>query len=151
MYAYLSCRELPQEQFCSTLLTNDHYAPGASWIGANPDDLNDEISQINELMEFAVCGELLSTLNCMVRYPVCDTNTEMLIPICEPQCLLIDAQIKQCSFNLENNFPGSEFPLVKNLFNSIECDEPDTYYNFPLLYIETNSTKCLTISKLYIQ
>ena len=126
----------------------DHFAPGTLWISANHNDLNDEIRQINELMEFTTCGELLNTLNCVVRYPACSTDTEKLIPICQSQCLLIDVQIKQCLINLEDNFPGSDFPLVKNLLRSIECDEAGTYYNFPFQYIEANSSNCLMLSKL---
>ena len=148
-FTYLrSCRELPQEDFCSTLLTFEHFAPGTLWISANPYDLNDEIRQINELMEFTTCGELLNALNCVVRYPACSNDTEKLIPICQSQCLLMDVQIKQCLIDLEDNLSGSEFPLVKNLLSSIECDETETYYNFPLRYVETNSTNCIMLSKL---
>ena len=146
---FCSCKELPEEDFCLTLLASDHFAPSTSEISANPSDLNDEISQINELMEFTTCGELLNTLNCLVKYPACSTDTEKLIPICDTQCLQIDVQIKQCLINLEDKIPGSDFLLVKNLLRSIECDEAETYYNFPFQYIETNSTNCLMLSKLY--
>ena len=149
LHTYLySCKELPEEDFCFTLLPSNHFAPGTSEISANPSDLNDEISQINELMEFTTCGELLNTLNCLVKYPACSADTKKLIPICDTQCLLIDVQIKQCLINLEDKFPGSDFPLVKNLLRSIECDEAETYYNFPFQYIEANSTNCLMLSKL---
>ena len=142
-----SCKELPQEQFCSSQLTDHvHYAPGTLWTSADPNDLNDEIRQINELIEFALCGELLNKLNCIVRYPSCSNETEKLIPICESQCLQIDVQIKQCLILLEDNFPRLNFPLVNSLLSSIECDEPETYYYFPLKHIETNSTNCLMLS-----
>ena len=148
-YNYISnCKELPTEDVCSTVVTTTQYAIGTPEITVNPDDLNDEIRQINELIEFALCGELLNTLNCVVRYPACSVNTEKLIPICESQCLQIDVQIKQCLLNLqESNLPPSEFPLVHNLLNSIDCLEPNTYYNFGRRYIENNLTDCINLSK----
>ena len=143
-----NCKELPQEDFCSTMVSSTQYATGTLEISANHNDLNDEIRQINELMEFTTCGELLNTLNCVVRYPACSTDTENIISICRSQCLLIDVQIKQCLLHLQNsNLLTSDFPLVESLLNSVECEEPQTYYNFWRQYIENNSSNCVMLSK----
>ena len=85
-------------------------------------------------------------LNCVIKYPACSADTQKLIPICQSQCPLIDIHIAKCSLDLLN----SDFPLVKKLLNLFECDDPDTYYNFPPRYIdsEANLTECLMLSKL---
>lgn len=148
MCAFCSCIKLPKQDYCSTLLTNHHYAPGTLWISSNHSDLNDEIRQINELTDFTRCGELLNTLNCVIRHPACSANTKKLVSICHSQQLTINFQIKLCLLHLEDSgVHSSDFPLVKNLLNSVDCVDPETYYNFPLQYVETNSTNCLMLSK----
>ena len=150
MHTYpCSCINLPQQNYCSTIITYDHYAPGTLWISANPHDLNDEIQQIDELAEFTMCGDLLHLLNCVIGYPACRTNTYKLIPICRSQCTVINLQIRQCILCMEMNTNSSDYLLAKNLLNSFECDDPKTYYNFPLQYVETNSDDCITLSKFY--
>ena len=125
-----------------------HYATGTLRINANPNDLDNEISLINELMEFSRCGELLNTLNCVIRYPACSADTENLIPICDTQCLLIDVLIKQCLLDLQNsNLPLSDFPLVDSLLSSVECEESQTYYDFWRRYVDNNSSNCILLSK----
>ena len=152
MYIYIiyicSCAKFPPEDFCSTVLSNStHYAPGTLGINVNLDELKDEVKRIRNLPEFTTCIELINTLDCIIRYPACNANKEKLIPICQSQCLLIDVQIPQCLLHLENNLLMTDFPLVKELLRSVECDQPESYYNFPSHYIETNSTDCLMISK----
>ena len=142
-----NCKELPQDDFCYTMVSSTHYAIGTLEINANPSDLNDEISQINELMEFTTCGELLNTLNCVIRYPACSTDTENIIPICDTQCLQIDVHIKQCLLDLQNsNLFISNFPLVESLLTSVECEEPQTYYDFWRQYVDSNSSNCVLLS-----
>lgn len=142
-----SCIKSPPEDFCFTALSSTYYAPGTLGINVNLDDLTDEVKRIRNLPEFTVCLELINTLDCIIRYPACNANTQKLIPICQSQCLLIDAQIPQCLLYLENNFLMTDFPSVEELLRSVECDDPESYYNFPSHYIETNSTDCLMISK----
>lgn len=148
MHIYIrSCAETPQD-FCSTVhvLPNTHYAPGTLRINADADELKDEIRRIRNLADFSTCIELINELNCVIRYPACSANMKKLIPLCKSQCLSIDYQIAQCLIYLEDNMLISDFPLVVNLLTSVECDEPETYYNFPLDYIENNSTECLMLS-----
>ena len=95
---------------------------------------------------FEVCEEIFEALHCVVSYPACNASTNKLIPICQSQCLSIDIHITQCSLNLLN----SNFPLLRNILNTIDCDAPETYYPFPSQYIDTTSSDCimLTIRKL---
>ena len=136
-----SCVDSPQD-FCSTILPSTHYAPSTSWITTNPDDLEKEIMR---LPESGTCTELIKTLNCVVKYPACSTDTQKLIPICQSQCPQINIQIARCSLDLVS----SDFILVKRLLNSFGCYDPNSYYNFPSRYIniETNTTECLMLSK----
>ena len=146
MYLFSNCKEL-NEDFCSTVITSTHYATGTLEINADHNDLNNEIRQINELMEFAYCGDLLNTLNCVVRYPACSHETENIIPICQSQCLEIDVKIKQCLLDFQkNNLTSTDFPLVEGFLSSVECKDPSTYYNFWRRYIEENSTNCAMLS-----
>ena len=144
-----SCVESPQD-FCSTSLSNTHYAPGTLGINVNPDDLKDEIKKIRNLQEFVTCIELINILDCIIRYPACNSSSQKLIPICQSQCLLIEAQMPQCLLHLENNLLMSDFPMVEELLRSVDCDNPESYYNFPSYHIETNSTDCLMIGELIL-
>lgn len=142
---YYSCIDLPQQDFCSAVLTTTHYAPSTLWINSN--DLDDEMRQINELPELTMCKEFLSIFNCTIRYPACNANKTKVVPICESQCPLIDLLKAQCVLEL-NEY--SDFLLVKELLSSFKCDDPRTYYNFHRNYIESNSTDCLILSKLWL-
>ena len=143
-----SCEEMPQD-FCSTTFPNiTHYAPGTLAIDANPDELQHEISRIGNLQDFTMCIELIDAINCIIRYPACSANMKKVTPVCQSQCLSIDYQTVQCLIYLEDNMLVSDFPLVVNLLETVECDEPETYYNFPSDYIDSNSTDCLMLSKL---
>ena len=142
-----SCNKLPQQDYCSTVLTYNHYAPGTMWISNDPHDLNHEIQQINELAEFSMCGELLNILNCVIGYPACSTNTHKLTPLCQSQCTVINLQIRQCILCMVMNTNSSDFRMVKNLLSSFQCGDAETYYNFPSQYVEDNSSDCITLSK----
>ena len=144
MIIICSCEEKPQDS-CSTILSNTHYAPGTLGIDANPVELSDEISRIKNSSDLTICIELIDILSCVTRYPACSDNMKTIIPICESQCLIIDFQIAQCLIHLEDNMLNQEFPLVRTLLGSVECDEPETYYNFPTHYFETNSSECLML------
>ena len=78
----------------------------------------------------------------MISYPACNASTNKLIPICPSQCLSIDIHITQCSLDLLN----FNFPLLKDILNTIDCDEPETYHPFPSQYIDTTSTDCVMLS-----
>lgn len=137
--------EAPQD-FCSTVLPSTYYAPGTLVIGTNPDDLKEEIRKIRDSSEFTMCTELINMLYCIIKYPACNANKPKLIPICYSQCPLIDIQIAQCLLDLRS----SDFPLVKELLMVFECDDPQTYINFPSQHVETNQTECLMLSKLQL-
>ena len=144
--AYLcicSCQELPQEDFCSTVLSSTIYAPSTLWI--NPNDLDDEIRQLNKLPDSAPCRNFLTVFNCTIRYPACNANATKVAPICTTQCALVDLQKSQCALVLDK-YP--ELQVVKELVNTFACKEPVTYYNFHRDYIETtNSSDCVMLSK----
>ena len=123
-----------------------HYAPGKLAIDINPDELQDEIMRIGNLQDFTTCIELIDAINCVIRYPACSANLKKVSPVCQSQCLSIDYQIVQCLVHLEDNMLISDFPLVVGLLRTVECDEPETYYNFPSDYIDNNSTGCLMLS-----
>ena len=147
VYLY-SCEETPQD-FCSSMFPNNtHYAPGTLGIDVNLDKLQDEISRMSNLQDFTMCIELIDALNCLIKYPACSVNMKKVSPICQSQCLTVYYQTAQCLIYLEDNMRILDFPLVVDLLRTVECDEPDTYYNFPSDYIDNNSTDCLMLSKL---
>lgn len=137
------CEVVPSQ--CDTVLAYTHYAPGIGLIISNSlSDLNEEISMIKQMTEYAMCGELLILLSCIITFPACSASIERLIPICESQCLIIADQITQCRMNISKE----NFPTAFILFDDFNCENPMTYYNFPEQYIETNPDNCLMISKL---
>ena len=125
------------------MLEYNVYAPSTLWI--NPNDLDDEIRQLNKLPGSTACREFLTVFNCTIRHPPCDANGTKVVPICPSDCPLIDFRRSQCALVL-NEYSG--FELLKELLNSFNCDQPRTYYNFHRRYFETdNSSDCVTLSK----
>ena len=142
MYVHAcSCKTLPQQHVCSAVSTD--YASSTLWF--DTDDLDDELSQINELPGSDECNKFLSLLNCTIRYPACNANQSKVLPICPSQCPQIELQKAQCVVLL-NDYP--DFQMVKGLLNSFECNQPETYYNFDESYID--SSDCIMLSKSYI-
>ena len=81
---------------------------------------------------------------CALNFPACNPITGRVLPICEDQCILVDEIIRQCSTEFFRHNP--EFPTVNRFLNTFVCDRPETYYNFPLQYIETtNPNDCSLI------
>ena len=128
-------------------MSNTHYAPGTPLIDADSDAIMSEIQRIYQIPGLAICGELINTLNFIISYPVCNVNTRMLRPICRSQCQMITEQLTQCLMELSSD----DFPIVNEiLFTDLACEDPESYYIFPLQYISdlSNPSDCLTISKL---
>ena len=122
------------------------YAPGIPFIDEPPADLMNETQRINQLPNFATCAELINILICIISYPICDDNNETLLPICLSQCQMITNQLTHCLAEL--SLIGS-FPILFELFfEEILCEDPGTYYNYPLQYISDNTADCLMIGKL---
>ena len=140
----LRCVETPAE--CADVVGSTHYTPGAPFIDDNPIEVMNEITRISQIPGMETCAELISMLNCIFTYPVCDADMARLRPICESQCEEITNQLTQCLMSL----PEGEFPLVTdNIFSEVTCDDPESYYNFPARYIldSTNNAECLRIGK----
>ena len=141
-YFCCRCEEIPAG--CATALSNTHYAPGTPLIDADPDAIMSEIQRIYQIPGLAICGELINTLNCIISYPVCSVNMRRLRPICRSQCPMITDQLTQCLMELSSD----DFPIVNEIFfTDLTCEDPESYYIFPLQYI-SNPNDCLIISKL---
>ena len=139
---HCSCKEVPQEDPCSTVLKYTVYAPSTLWI--NSSNLDDEISQLNKLPGSVTCREFLTVFNCTIRFPACNANETKVVPICPSDCPLIDLRRSQCVLVL-NEY--SDFQILKEFLNSFNCDDSRTYYNFHRSYVETNLSDCVTLSK----
>ena len=138
------CEEAPVE--CPAGVSSIHYAPGAD-LDDNSNELMGEIIRISRMDGLEACAELISTLNCIMTYPVCDITMTRLRPVCESQCQIISAELTRCLEML----PDEQFPLVTgSIFSQVACDDPESYYNFPSQYIldPTNDAECLMIGKL---
>ena len=126
--------EVPVE--CASVLTSTTlFAPGTPVINEDPDEVLAEINRINESPGLAMCGELFNTLYCIIRYPPCG-DMELLRPICEPTCNMINEQIFQCLDSLSS---ADSYPIVTELLSGgLNCEQPETYYGFPPQYISRN-------------
>ena len=71
----------------------------------------------------------------MFSFPACNPITGRILPICSNRCGVVNFVIGECSLEFFRNDP--EFPNVNRLLDIFVCDQPESYYNFPLQYIET--------------
>ena len=72
---------------------------------------------------------------CVFSFPACNPATGRILPICSNRCGVVDIVIGRCSLEFFRNDP--EFPAINQFLDTFVCNEPETYYNFPLQYIET--------------
>ena len=76
----------------------------------------------------------------MSRFPACNETRGTILPICRNICDFVDMVVSQCISQQFLNNP--EFPAVNRLLDTFECLEPQSYYNFPAQYIETDPNIC---------
>ena len=81
----------------------------------------------------------------MFRFPACNATTGRILPICPDVCSFVDAVVMPCTNGFFRNNP--DFPAVNQLLDAFVCLEPQSYYNFPSQYIETDPNDCLKICK----
>ena len=84
----------------------------------------------------------------MFRFPSCNPETGRILGICPNVCPTIDSIITDCSLEFFRNNP--DFPAVNELLDTFVCLDPETYYNFPAEYIETEPEDCSQIRKYTI-
>ena len=80
---------------------------------------------------------------CVFRFPACNPETGMILPICPELCPTVDDIVMQCSLEFFRGNP--DFPNINQLLDTFVCLEPETYYNFPEQYIATD--ECTAFSK----
>ena len=119
-----------------------HYAPSTF---EDADALFDEIENlIRQLDDLNLCRAFFSTVICVFSFPACNPITGRILPICSNRCGVVNFVIGECSLEFFRNDP--EFPNVNRLLDTFVCDEPESYYNFPLQYIETmDPSDCISI------
>ena len=86
----------------------------------------------------------------MFRFPACNETRGTILPICRDICGLVDGIVNQCT---EEQFfrNNPDFPAVNQLLDTFVCSEPQSYYNFPIQYIETDPNICSGFCKyIYI-
>ena len=83
-----------------------------------------------------ICRAFISIVICVFGFPACNPTTGRILPICRNRCPIVDLIVAQCSeeFFIDN----PEFPAVNRLLDTFVCREPQSYYNFPIQYIETD-------------
>ena len=93
-----------------------------------------------------VCSSLLYTVNCVLKYPACKATTGKILPICQTFCGAVDNFVDICT---ESQFfrNNSDFPIVNHLLDTFVCLDPQSYYNFPAQYIETDPNDCIGFCK----
>ena len=82
---------------------------------------------------------------CTFEFTACNVSTGRLLPICTADCAIIDNILDDCSSEFHANDPN--YPGVNELLYPFMCHEPQTYYNFPAQYIETDPSQCAGLSK----
>ena len=79
----------------------------------------------------------------MFRFPACNETRGTILPICHNYCDFVDLVVNRCtSQHFEIFINNPEFPAVNQLLDTFECLEPQSYYNFPAQYIETDPNIC---------
>ena len=134
-----SCIEVPEEDTCRPQLQNSHYAPET--FDSTGQVFREFQDIIRELDPLDFCRVFISTVICVFRYPACNDTTGKILPICPDICGLVDGVVNQCT---ESQFfrHNPDFPAVNHLLDTFVCLEPQSYYNFPAQYIETDPNDC---------
>ena len=133
-----SCIEIPSDETCLPLLENSFYAPGAfDSTGQIFSEFEQIIRQLNPLDP---CRAFISTVLCVSRFPTCNETRGTILPICRNICDFVDLVINQCTLQFFRNNP--EFPAMNRLLDTFDCHEAQSYYNFPIQYIETDPNYC---------
>ena len=101
---------------------------------------------ISQLDPFNACRVFITTVICVFRFPACNDTTGTILPICSSLCPTVDAIVMECSLEFFRN--NSDFPAVNELLDTFVCLEPQTYYNFPAQYIDTE--QCSAFGKYII-
>ena len=96
---------------------------------------------IHQLDPLDTCRIFISTLICVFKYPACNDTTGKVLPICPGICTIVDDIVNLCT---ESQFfrRNPDFPAVNDFLDTFVCLEPQSYYNFPVQYIETNPNDC---------
>ena len=85
----------------------------------------------------------------MFRFPACNETRGTILPICRDICPIVDVIVNQCtSQQFFRNNP--EFPAVNRLLDTFICLKPQSYYNFPDRYIESDPDICSGFCKYII-
>ena len=138
------CIEVPKEETCRPQIQNSFYAPGTfDSTGQLFSEFQEIISQLNTL---DLCRAFLSAVICVFRFPACNETRGTILPICRDICHIVDSIIEQCASG-QNFRHNPRFPAVNTLLDTFVCLQPETYYNFPVQYIETDPDICSGFSK----
>ena len=143
-----SCTEIPSVETCLPQLQSSFYAPGTF------DSTGQVFSEFQEIIRrldpLDICRAFISTVICVFRFPACNETRGTILPICRDICGLVDGIVNQCT---EEQFfrNNPDFPAVNQLLDTFVCSEPQSYYNFPIQYIETDPNICSGFCKyIYI-
>ena len=137
-----SCIEVPEDESCQPQLITSFYAPAT--VDSNSQILREFRDVISQLNTLDVCRAFFSTMDCMYRFPACNATTRKILPICPDICSFVDTVVNLCTEEFRNN---PDFPALNQLLDIFMCLEPQSYYNLPAQYIETNPNDCLKICK----
>ena len=147
IFLYNSCIKISPEETCLPQLENLFYAP--TTISSSGQVFSEFQDIIREMDPLDVCRAFISTIICVFRFPACNPTTGRILPICPDICGLVDTVVGLCT---ESQFfrNNPEFPAVNELLDTFICLEPQSYYNFPAQYIETDPNDCSGFCKYII-
>ena len=135
------CIEISDET-CQSQILYPTYAPAAI---VYTNELSVEIETITRLLDpLNPCRGFSTYMMCTYRFPACNATTGKVIPLCLEACPDINSVIELCTREFFYNNP--DYPFINQLLNSFSC-ESQSYLNFPLQYIETDSIECVDFSK----
>ena len=141
------CIEIPDTEACLPRILNSFYAPGTF------DSTGQVFSELREIFfqldPMDTCRTLIITVICVFSFPACNERRGTILPICRSICDVVDLIVERCTSQqfFRNN---SAFPAVNRLFDTFVCLEPQSYYNFPAQYIESDPNICSGFGKYII-
>ena len=89
------------------------------------------------------CVAFLNIVICAFGLPACNPRTGKILPICPSNCSAVVSNLAACTERFRNN---PEFSVLNGFLDMFVCSEPQTYFMFPVQYLETSDpNECFAI------
>ena len=129
------CKLIPENNNCTKLLPGKYYVPDA--VDNSIFDFIGRTNLLESITEYRACAVLYDAITCFYKYPPCDTNNSLILPVCIERCGEIHKIIEICG------------ELI-NVMIKFNCSIPETYFSSNLRFSTTSCSKLLILSRIQL-